>query len=428
MAQPHHHHHPHPTSPPNGERDAEPLDPASKALAEALRISFAVLKLVIIAVLALFIAGGFFKVNESERALVLRFGNLHGAGKKAVRQPGLHWRWPYVDEIIRVPAPGTERTLNVNAFWYADPQRPGRAPAPPGPMLQFANDGYSLTASAEIALKPIGHQNAQPTAQTKTFASAAPDYNIVHSQWVIRYSVSQPLDFARQLWDGTDKGWKEVHNLLRDCLADAVIVVSANRSIDWMIWQAPLNFRDQVQKRMRENLARLNVGLQAQLVLKPVVTPRQVKAAFDRAASARSTSQKLLATARGDASEITNKAQADAEIIVTEAEAYRSTLVKAAQADADYLDKLLQTIEQAAQQSTAADDPQAQQKRQQVYDELLAVSVDQLYQEMLRDVLENADEVFVLSATEGGEVQWWPVLSRDASLEKQKQAADADNQ
>jgi len=47
---------------------------------------------------------------------------------------------------------------------------------------------------------------------------------------------------------------------------------------------------------------------------------------------------------------------------------------------------------------------------------------------MLRDVLENADEVFVLSATEGGEVQWWPVLSRDASLEKQKQAADADNQ
>jgi hypothetical protein len=57
-------------------------------------------------------------------------------------------------------------------------------------------------------------------------------------------------------------------------------------------------------------------------------------------------------------------------------------------------------------------------ERKEYEDELLAVTVDQLYQEMLREVIGNADETFVLSATEGATVEWRPVLSRDATLKK----------
>lgn len=411
--------------------ETDAMDPASKALTDALRISFFVLKLVIIVVLALFVFSGFYRVDESERALVLRFGDIQGAGPSAVREPGLHWRWPYVDEIIRVPAPGKQIVLEVDSFWYDDPKRPGRPSTDPGQTLQFARDGYSLTASGDLNLSFLGVNVEAAPPKDDLFTRAAPDYNIVHSKWVIRYSVTKPLNFVERLWDGTPAGWERVETLLRNLLADAVIVVSANRSIDWMIWEAPLDYRDQVQFLMRQNLNQLNLGLEAELVLQDLTTPRQVEPAFNLAASARDESRTLVINARGQASQIINQAQeADAKDILAEASKYHDTVVKAAQADADYLTKLITTIKQAAQQRVSGDgdDPQIQQQRQQVYNELLAVSVDQLYQEMLRDVLDHADEVFVLSATKGAKVEWRPMLSRDATLEKQKKTSNAGNQ
>src|SRR5687768_7765630 len=64
--------------------DTSELDPANRSLAEALRLSFAILFIIMIALVVLFLFSGVYKVNENEVAVVLRFGEL----KQGVVKPG----------------------------------------------------------------------------------------------------------------------------------------------------------------------------------------------------------------------------------------------------------------------------------------------------------------------------------------------------
>ena len=59
-------------------------DSAMKSLSEALRISFIVLKLIMIALIIFFIGSGFRTVKPDERAFVLRFGKIRGTGEERV--------------------------------------------------------------------------------------------------------------------------------------------------------------------------------------------------------------------------------------------------------------------------------------------------------------------------------------------------------
>ena len=82
--------------------------------------------------------------------------------------------------------------------------------------------------------------------------------------------------------------------------------------------------------------------------------------------------------------------------------------------------KDIESVEKAARQAVTVDTENYQEKRKQVHDRLLAQTVDQLYQETLRKVMTQADEVMVLIATEDGTVEWRPQLSRDATIGKKK--------
>jgi len=66
---------PVPNQPPSEVADARPaLDEASASLADALRTSFNVLTFIIIVLLGVFVAKGFFTVQSDRKAIVLRFG------------------------------------------------------------------------------------------------------------------------------------------------------------------------------------------------------------------------------------------------------------------------------------------------------------------------------------------------------------------
>ena len=100
------------------------MDSGSKALAEALRLSFGILKLIMVILVVLFFASGIFTVEKNEKALVLRFGKVlsDGSGTKLL-EPGLHWAFPYpIDEIVKIPVSGTQK-LAIDSFWYFDPSQ-----------------------------------------------------------------------------------------------------------------------------------------------------------------------------------------------------------------------------------------------------------------------------------------------------------------
>ncbi|MHC4188021.1 MAG: hypothetical protein ACYSRQ_07500, partial [Planctomycetota bacterium] len=79
------------------ETEAPPreIDHASQSLSEALRISFVVLKIIMVILVVVFLALGLTTVGPDERALVLRFGKIRGVGEERMLGPGLHWVFPY---------------------------------------------------------------------------------------------------------------------------------------------------------------------------------------------------------------------------------------------------------------------------------------------------------------------------------------------
>jgi regulator of protease activity HflC (stomatin/prohibitin superfamily) len=94
--------------------DTQPaFDEASASLADALRTSFRVLTFLIVLLLALFVAQGFFTVQSDQKAIVLRFGAYQ---EGCVKDQGWHFAFPYpIDRVV--PIWVKTRKLEVNTFW-----------------------------------------------------------------------------------------------------------------------------------------------------------------------------------------------------------------------------------------------------------------------------------------------------------------------
>ena len=96
----HGHEHPAPAAP----EPAMVEDAGSRALAEALKSDFFIVRVVMVVLFGVFLFSGFSKSVLQERAIVLRFGAPVGGETKALLGPGLHWSLPYpIDEVVRIP-------------------------------------------------------------------------------------------------------------------------------------------------------------------------------------------------------------------------------------------------------------------------------------------------------------------------------------
>ena len=390
--------------------DIEPLDPGSQALSDALKFSFMLLKLIMILVLAGFIYSGFYTIEANEVGIELMFGRVKEGG---LLRTGWHWKWPSpIEEIVRIPV-DVEYKIMVDrvdgidkpAMWYyvTDEQRLKNNYYPPQ-NIQFVKDGYTLTASASAL-----NRDKQSSGEQMV------DYNLCHTNWTIIWEVIEgdELKVFEKVWDGTPE-WKKLTAVLRTMLADAVISVSAHYDIEDIIWGSSEKFKLEVQDYMKERLSRFDYGIEIRLQLVGKETPQQVKSAFDMANSAEQQAEKLKNEAKGRSEEIINQATADASIILAQARAYADTVVQSAKADADYLTEILAKIDKAAKEAAQA----GKGEYKQIYNELMAITVDQLYQETVRVVMANVDQAYAPTTSDDKPDQWRIFINRDPSIKK----------
>src|SRR6266404_2173719 len=127
-------------------------DAGSQALAEALKSSFAIVKVVMIVLVIVFFAKGFFTVGPQERAIILRFGNPQGEGNKALLGAGLHWSFPYpIDEVVKIPITEIQKVSSTVGWYFTTPEKEfNNQEDPPGPSLNPAIDGYTITGDGNI--------------------------------------------------------------------------------------------------------------------------------------------------------------------------------------------------------------------------------------------------------------------------------------
>ena len=137
----------------------EAMDPANQSLADALRLSFRLLQVGILALLAVFLFSGFQTVEEGDVGVRTRFGEIVGDQGLEQIGPGLYPFWPYpVGEIVVVPQ--TREVRLLNSFW---PMSKSSKSSTSGTranidenrsentQLRPGIDGYLITAGGDLA-------------------------------------------------------------------------------------------------------------------------------------------------------------------------------------------------------------------------------------------------------------------------------------
>ncbi len=415
------------------------LDAAGKSLSEALGISFIILKVIMVVLVAAFLASGFKTVGSNERAIVLHFGKIQGVGEKMLVEPGLTWIWPYpIDEIVKIPVE-SRVSLPIDSFWYYE--RPEdvlsgqRRPVRPDQPLDPTNDGYCLTRNertAEPVLVPAAAAPSATLSQTSTAADGS-DYNIVHTKWQITYQISDPVRFFRNVYVREIKpgdvyfsvitGDQGVKPLLENLFEDAVVSSMVHYTIDEAISsqdRIPAHIRDVLQDKLDKVQSGIRVvGVQ----LMRSEPPPQVRDAFEASTKASQRSETSITEARTYAENTLSQAagpvandlfktlrdpnvsEQDKEFIwsqlagtaqqkVAEARAYRTKVVETAKANADYLERLLPEYRKSPQ-----------------------LVLQRIYLDAMERIFGNADEKFVVqtsAGTKGNETR--VMVNRDASL------------
>ncbi len=414
----------------------EQLDAAGKSLADALRISFTILKVIMTVLVVAFLASGFRTVGPDERALVLRFGKIRGIGDEAILSPGPHWVFPYpIDELVKIPV---EKNINlaVNTFWYKeirdDILGPGVKPRNyRAEKLDPMVEGYCLTRSQAAAETPSVGQNLQAPGARLLKDSEGSDYNIVHTRWQINYQISNVDQFFRNVYVRDVKPGEiysdimvaSITPLLRSVVDDAIVTTMVHYTIDEAL-QSVDTIPRRVQQLVQQKLDTLDSGIRVvQMQLVSAKWPMQVDEAFEAYVEASQRSAQTITQARTYAETTLNKTAGqvaeplykvlldpkgdteqrealwaqitgDAQGTISHAHAYQTKVVEAARASANYLMSIL---------------PEYRKRPTLVGRELYLAAIHQ--------VLTNADEKFVLDASDKSKNREFRILlNRDTQL------------
>lgn len=292
------------------------LDAGSQALSEALRSSFAIIRFVMVILVVVFFASGFFTVGPAQRAIILRFGKPVHEGEKALLGPGkLHWSMPYpIDEVVKVNITGIQ-TVESTAGWYAQtPEERASGIEPPAPMgtpLNPAVDGYVLTA----------------------------DNNIIHTRATLTYRISDPIRYVFSFVNAS--------NAVQNALDDSLLWTSSQFKVDDVLTRDLAGFQEAVRRRIVQLIEKHDLGVTVENCVVQSIRPRQLKDAFDRVISAEQDSGKVLNAALNYQNEVTNRAGADADSTIKLAQTESDQLVKDTAAQAERFKEILPKYERA---------------------------------------------------------------------------------
>jgi membrane protease subunit HflK len=261
-----------------------PEDSGSQALSEALRSSFAIVKIIMIALVVVFIGSGIFTVPPNQRAVVLRFGKPSSTTKDQLLGPGLHWSWPYpIDEKVFIPISEIQ-SVTSDAGWYA--LNPDGTETQPGMSLNPALDGYTLTG----------------------------DGNIIHARVTLNYRITDPISYVLN--------FKNAKEVVTNALDDALIDASSQFGVDDAVRLDRGAFKDKVVQIFNRTAEQQQLGIVVESSKLDSIPPRQVNDAFNAVTSAeqessttnnaaRAAAQTMLTTALSESNSIVNLAISD---------------------------------------------------------------------------------------------------------------------
>ena len=256
--------------------------------------------LLAIVVVGLWIASGFYVVDQSEQGVELRFGKF-----QEVKPAGLRWHMPYPIELVEIVNVQQVRTVEVG--------------------YRTRESGTTRDGATQLVLVP--REALMLTA----------DENIIDIQFAVQYNIRDPRDLLFKVSEPADQ-------VVRQATESAVREIVGRSSMDFVITGGRAEIAFETRELLQTILDRYETGITVRAVeMQNAQPPAEVKDAFDDAVRAREDEERLKNEAEAYANDIIPKSRGAAARIVQEAEAYKESVIATSQGEAS---RFLQVLEE----------------------------------------------------------------------------------
>lgn len=295
-------------------------DDNRRAITDSLDAAFKFLRWGAIVVLAAIALSGVTYVRSHEQAVVVRFGKLAGAtAADQVHGPGILIAYPYlIDRIIRVPV-RTVQEIQIADFAI------GTAGAQP--TAAEAQEQTDTETGEQAAEQTDATPESTTIDPTKMGYCVTGDQNIVHADVVVKFQISDPINYALYV--------KDPEAVVRSTVCEALTQAIGAKGVDSVLAEGKKDLAVAVRDRAQKRLDETNTGVQlAALEFREIVPPAAVAPDFEDVINAYVEKQTKVQEAQTYREQEVPKAQADRDRAISEAQAFAADRLARARGEA----------------------------------------------------------------------------------------------
>ena len=245
---------------------------------------------ILLAVFLIWMATGFYIVDQGSRGVVLQFGK-----NTEITQPGPRWHIPYPVETVEVVNQEQVRTNEV-----------GYRSSGAGGTSQQLRESLMLTG----------------------------DENIIDLQFAVQYNLKSVQDY---LFNN-----RSVENSVRGAAETAIREVVGKSKMDYVLYEGREEIAIKTKSLMQDILDRYRSGINiTSVTMQNAQPPEQVQAAFDDAVKAKQDLERQKNEGQAYANDIVPKARGTASRLIAESNGYKAAIENEAKGNASRFDQIL---------------------------------------------------------------------------------------
>jgi len=235
----------------------------------------------------IWLASGFYIVDEGRRGVVTRFGKY-----TETTQPGPRWHLPFPIEAVDLVDFSQVKTVEI---------------------------GYKNTVKAKVEREAV---------------MLTDDENIIDIQFAVQYNLKSAEDYVFNN--------RKPDEMVKFVAETAIREVVGKAKMDFALYEGREQIAKQTEKIMQETLDRYRTGVYVQKVtLQNVQPPDKVQAAFDDAVKAGQDRVRLINEGQAYANDVVPRARGMASRLMEEANGYNSEVVQRSEGDASRFQSVL---------------------------------------------------------------------------------------
>jgi membrane protease subunit HflK len=245
---------------------------------------------IILIIILIWMATGFYIVDQGSRGVVLRFGK-----NTEITQPGPRWHIPYPVETVEVVNQEQVRTIEV-----------GYRSSSSGVASQELRESLMLTG----------------------------DENIIDLQFAVQYNLKSVQDFLFYN--------RSAENSVRGAAETAIREIVGKSEMDFVLYEGREEIAVKTASLMQDILDRYQTGINiTSVTMQNAQPPEQVQAAFDDAVKAKQDQERQKNEGQAYANDVIPKARGSAFRLIEEASGYKVSIENEAKGNASRFEQIM---------------------------------------------------------------------------------------